>query len=72
MLLKKLTYALAAFVLIKLHARKIKSTCTLWGSRAPKKAVSSFELTAFFVIYVAIRLIGQKVCVKTLITLVNI
>ncbi|ETJ11832.1 MAG: hypothetical protein Q620_VSAC01382G0001, partial [Veillonella sp. DORA_A_3_16_22] len=45
---------LAAFVLIKLHARKIKSTCTLWGSRAPKKAVSSFELTAFFVIYVPI------------------
>ena len=54
MLLKKLTYALAAFVLIKLHARKIKSTCTLWGSRAPKKAVSSFELTAFFVIYIPI------------------
>ena len=44
-------YALAAFVLIKLHARKIKSTCTLWGSRAPKKQLVQIELTAFFVIY---------------------
>ena len=36
---KKVNVCTRCLVLIKLHARKIKSTCTLWGSRAPKSSL---------------------------------